>query len=397
MRPIPFLTGLILLTACPHFFSLASTVTIEGNLRYVIYRDGKPMPNLPPVKLGNEVIERSGDQRRNFRFSFDGLKWRSITVPTSGEQMKSTARFDTGSDGTNVYQLMVIPDALVRQKQQEREKRFEEKRKVGEKVKEDPRVDDYAVVLSGSVPEFSGDFASILWLAFGSAEYFKTNQSGRIGEFTGKYFWGKITPPPSLKAKWTLQPELPGVPTDLTIFNEGFRYEDRGKGIGQKYPLDPPFDRGYLDAHYEVTAWTNAGEMTLPLEFELTRVQRNPNAKDPTDIIISSVHSAVVTNVQVEHQDMNSDSFVPGIGRVTVSRDKRFQDGTNPIVVTHLLSNRWLTESEVRNSPAHAGAIRTAREKVPPISMATTPVRIAFLLLSAVVLIAPTVYFYKRR
>ena len=135
MRPIPFLTGLILLTACPHIFSLASTVTIEGNLRYVIYRDGKPMPNLPPVKLGNEVIERSGDQRRNFRFSFDGLKWRSITVPTSGEQMKSTARFDTGSDGTNVYQLMVIPDALVRQKQQEREKRFEEKRKVGEKVK----------------------------------------------------------------------------------------------------------------------------------------------------------------------------------------------------------------------------------------------------------------------
>ena len=128
---------------------------------------------------------------------------------------------------------------------------------------------------AGPVPwESNEKVLPYLWLAFGSGPYFASLKTNMVKPFyhASSSRWS-FHLGYQQEAKWRLAETLPHLPLEVTYLNPGKKLErevvDRVTTTNLVFvPYSPPYDKGFMNAQYQVTAQTNIGGLTLPTEFQ---------------------------------------------------------------------------------------------------------------------------------
>ena len=128
-------------------------------------------------------------------------------------------------------------------------------------------------LFSGPVPTESQEkVMPYLWLAFGSRPYFESLKTNMLVPFYNDWAgrWGRKDY--RQEATWRLADTVPRLPLEVTYLNPGAKWE---RTVVNNVvttnevlvPYAPPYDKGFKNGQYRVTAQTNIGDLTLPLEF----------------------------------------------------------------------------------------------------------------------------------
>jgi len=116
-----------------------------------------------------------------------------------------------------------------------------------------------------TVPRFDMNLHFPIWLAYASASYFK-NQDGLIPDIT------VLLAPPDTNFPFVgftaVFRNLMGysIPEEVTFTNIG-KYKSLQTGATVSYAA--PYDKGFLNARYRVTSWTNYSSTERPYQAEL--------------------------------------------------------------------------------------------------------------------------------
>lgn len=94
------------------------------------------------------------------------------------------------------------------------------------------------------------------WFAFGSQAYLDSSEDELVAPYTED-----PTPVPMkcIVTRSEVEPRLPG---RVLFLSDGY---DRRFGTPMEY--SPPFDRGFTNADYKVTEWTNLSDLRIPRKF----------------------------------------------------------------------------------------------------------------------------------
>ena len=199
---------------------------------------------------------------------------RTNVLQNSGRRSPFTSPVDplkdyvnyTGCDGTNTYALALADD--------------------NQRVLE-------GFIWAGVYPY--NDAVSMMgpvWLAYGSACFFKTNQvNPRL-----KPFWDLTGKNNLLLTEYRVASALTMgkgfVPAELSFLNEGTNYTRVSKeptvSVLEPRTIEGLYADGYTQAVYSVKTWTNAGAREIPLEFEMTMYRPDRNASSPQIIPVLS-------------------------------------------------------------------------------------------------------------
>ena len=112
-----------------------------------------------------------------------------------------------------------------------------------------------------------------LWLAFGSRPYFESLKTNMLVPFYNDWAgrWGRKDY--RQEATWRLADTVPRLPLEVIYRDPGARWQRTVENNVVTtnevlVPWEPPYDKGFRNGHYRVTAQTNIGDLTLPLAFQ---------------------------------------------------------------------------------------------------------------------------------
>lgn len=112
-----------------------------------------------------------------------------------------------------------------------------------------------------------------LWLAFGSRPYFESLKTNMLVPFYNDWAgrWGRKDF--RQEATWRLADTVPRLPLEVIYRDPGARWQRTVENNVVTtnevlVPWEPPYDQGFMNGRYRVTAQTNIGDLTLPLAFQ---------------------------------------------------------------------------------------------------------------------------------
>ena len=183
-----------------------------------------------------------------------------------------------------------------------------------------------------------------LWLAFGSRPYFESLKTNMLVPFYNDWAgrWGRKDY--RQEATWRLADTVPRLPLEVTYLNPGAKWE---RTVVNNVvttnevlvPYAPPYDKGFKNGQYRVTAQTNIGDLTLPLEFRFDElVPAGGGAVRAVRTVSGKVHTLYS---YCPKKDLRL-TFAPNSAvtdeRIRTNPDRRFSDGYR--------ASRWLTTNE---------------------------------------------------
>lgn len=294
-------------------------------------RGRKPAPNSLTLS----------DSGFDFQVHVRDAKWRIDLGPNATTGQQGLFEISAGSDGVDTFVVTRFSNALKRRLVESQLPRL------GAAVAY-PGGADVAQILPGpALFEFPG--AAVVWLAFCSGDYLGAVGTNKIVPIHLAMPPGAVLPQFFLcRASWeTLSPN-PGVPRILRYFEDEIVHVGRG-GQVQRLRLDPPFDKGYVSALYNVIAATNSGGYRLPLRFTFQIfVPKYPDARDASDTIPTSSWHGTVTRLS-SAVPMRNAEFVPVLHGNTPIADRRFAANSAPLV--GYVTNQWPSRDGVLASP----------------------------------------------
>jgi hypothetical protein len=212
-----------------------------------------------------------------------------------------------------------------------------------------------AVIESEEVPEGDDSALSYLWLAFASGCYFETATNNLVAPV-----WPLDDPALryesfKVRAMWFSNPQLPRLPSQVTFYNDG--YYRAIESVTRKrvtYPARAPYDKGYINAVYNVLEQTNVGQLMLPTKFEFTRYYIPPiqgtnlNAavtmtNGQGDLIQLLVRSRILLSDAKCRPGKGSGSFRPHFNATMAYVDRRRAGSSLPVanVVKFITNGVW--------------------------------------------------------
>jgi len=149
----------------------------------------------------------------------------------------------------------------------------------------------FAQITPGEVPHFrSAEQICILWLAYASSCYFATRTNDQIEPvywFGGEYFFNRgLTVP----GNWQIEKASPHLPSRVVFFNDGFlRAMDRGR-TPVITPNSGVYAKGFTNAVYQVTQFSEVNSFKLPSEFTLSTYRPKPSG---TEVLVSGLQMCI--------------------------------------------------------------------------------------------------------
>ncbi|HWQ91159.1 MAG TPA: hypothetical protein VN673_05775 [Clostridia bacterium] len=205
-----------------------------------------------------------------------------------------------------------------------------------------------AIIDSRSIPPTDGSRAQFVWFAYASAPFFKG-----LTNTTILPIWDPEDPKTrrqscEIQMEYSLSPAPPKLPVSVKFLNNGVynSYNPATHGV-DVIPLNPPYDKGFTKASYEVISTTNTAKISLPQAFVFT-VYSTPLGSDnvPFERIIIRGWTTAVSDTAPTHAGL---PLFKGKASVLDYRIGR-QDGTNSLTVPPRYSihdGKWLTAGDV--------------------------------------------------
>jgi len=277
--------------------------------------------------MENKKFGRSYEHTMPFILERSNALWKIRTINESeGGSLSSLILYnEVGFDGTNIY--------YIEQKDAQKLRSV-----VDSKTFNSER---YATalgrVMQADVPRMEPSLIYPVWLALASYPYFNDAKSNRV--VAPLFVEDGFEPQMSLPAKWMF--ESGSFVSNVTWFSEG-SYSKRGsdgKTEYEKYP--PPYAAGFLQAHFEITAWTNVGGANYPQHFTLVEYDPSWPSDGATNVVVGYVVSGMVESIQ------RLDSFtpIPEITSKSIVKDFRYSFGDQTI--TYLTPSNWFSDKQI--------------------------------------------------
>jgi hypothetical protein len=232
-----------------------------------------------------------------------------------------------GCDGTNIYQLDVYNDLVFKST-----------------LSNNPRVFCRGSVFPSNVPNFDYNYVSQLWFAFASGCYLHELTTNRV---TCTLLNPVNNTDPTIKATWTFDPDDPDFLREASFFNEGHVETLSGETI----ILPPPYDHGYTELQYTVSACTNISGIRIPTDFRITVFGTTHDAKVASDLLPLYNLVGTVTNIDLNVEDK---SCIPQITQRTLVQDYRSAKISNAEHVDYYAATNWIRDT---NNPTFAKLI----------------------------------------
>jgi hypothetical protein len=286
-------------------------------------------------------------QYSRFRVLVNGCKW-FIRFEESGAV---TDYHEAGSEGMEIYRLVSIKGSVERD------------RKAGKQVGMNTAigaVDPGPVFMANSKPPLS-----IIWLAYCSGCFFRTNTSNSMRPiFVDPELAAPLSFPTfQVRAFYGLLPGL-NFPKWVTFMTPDFvSLADEVKIPGWlRRPLNPPFDKGYSNLHFEVTTLTNFSGFSFPKEFSLHEFGLKLRPTGP-QVLTRNLYFFEATNFSATVPPV---SYIPTLAGRALIGDNRLRDANTPEILYHA-HNHWFTLEEAKQARAsQAHKKRPIRERVVP-------------------------------
>lgn len=267
--------------------------------------------------------------RQSFmRVSVSNHLWRIKESSKEGSQDYT----EIGTDGTNVYSVRIMETAA---------KKFAQKAQL--EGKSGPRNVGFAEVQPYTFPIFEAPpNKAILFLAYASASYLRSNSSSRLPPLR----LAPVDEVEALKASSVCrlifsQSELP-LPARMSFVSDTLLWN---KSI---IPT--------TNVILESLNWTNIGTFSIPTVVNCLFFE--PRLTDlKAKRLIPAMDAVMQFAFRVEsvRTNLSSVSFPPEMHARSIVRDNRLLGSTNPMPAITFLAPRsnWPTESELRNSPQY--------------------------------------------
>ncbi len=251
------------------------------------------------------------------------------------------------SDGTNLFQVDVFkdkPDPYATNKI--------ELASSGGKTLRAPQVNWIANVKIGNVPDYNHHHNSLLWLAFASGCYLSHTATNQLPCVVVR---PRNKSECSVKATWTLHGKDPAVLLAATVFDEG----KVGMLNGEVFDRPKPFDGGFTNLVYSVSAFTNIGAAKVPLQFRLEMFEPRHDAHSSADITTSWRLDGFVERTAAA---ISSDFTPPQIRERTRVEDFRAAEIASVKSVIYYTTNGWLTTNHPAFNSLISGVPYAPRE-----------------------------------
>jgi hypothetical protein len=263
-----------------------------------------------------------GETQRRFRFGVKDNMWAALTVLShlwfQGEALPTDTELSLSAwtDGDTVYEV----------------RRFDTNLLAG-------RNEASATIHHGRVPVGFDQTLHDLWIGLGSAAYFQS-----LGDIREGFIFPLVALPHQqsyagdfrVLAAWRLNPVVPHVPEDVTFTD----------WRADQVSTPPASGRWTItNSHLLVDTWTNVSGLELPRSFTVHHFVRSGEGP-----LLRARSHVTVTNYDPQISPALFEQTVSG---QTVVRDNRFlqlDGGTHPDHFTYWVSNRWLSDKEVRNA-----------------------------------------------
>ena len=234
--------------------ALSTSYSVKGRFTYETIIPGHPVPALD----------------REFEVVVNGSEWSVKVVLVGNKEFDS---FVSSYDGTNLVSYFVL----------------------AKKVAASAAGTVEQVPVPHTATSAAGEFA---WLAFASGRYFMGLTNHAALSFRLLKSPGGLVRRYEQPCRFTLRPEPPHLPTRVEyLLNQLVFLTDEGKTVTQS--LAPPFEAGYVAAEFSASAFTNAGGLWLPTEFQYNGYQPRPGAKAASDLLCTLRVRGFATSVSV--------------------------------------------------------------------------------------------------
>jgi hypothetical protein len=282
----------------------AQTYEVRGTQSAIIYREGRPI-----ASPSNE-----------FQVRVDGCKVVIRTTALSPD----TEYSEYGTQGEDSFFLTKFPGG-----ERATLKTLQDGKIVEQQFKQpvEPRNDANLQLKPTLIPTPMADLVTPVWLAYGSRCYLSQRESSSIEAV----FYQNANSPrtlqiphwhwPKTPAEWTFDGNKPGLVRTLTVYFDG-------KALG----FPEPFARNITNFVYQVMQWTNVGDLTIPIAFQITRYVPNFRKADAVELIVEADMHGVATNISTKLSDTRFAPLVTTKTRVSDYRHERLTKSMVPMV-----------------------------------------------------------------
>jgi len=330
---------LIVQFVCDQTKTLGQT-EIKGSLKYTLRDESAP-----------------ATVRLLFDVKIDGCHWLIHTVQ---ESRVGVQYYEVAYDGTNIFSYSRFNDDILNAKTLTVLSPSPQSDRLEEHLgapSERPHNVGIGRVEMNDVPEGGdGSFAAPLWLAYCSGCYFENIHTNRI-----KPVWHLEDPSLrsegfTVEATWKLCPETPHLPTNVDYHNDG-SVRLRTPGGSQLRKWWPPFDRGFLEAAYEASLFTNCDNIYIPMIFKFRKYQpKSEQATNQDDLILQYVIEARVDSIS------SLAEFSPTIalnGTTWINDFRVMALSPSVDVIQYERSNTWLTAQSTTFTDLYKSRLET--------------------------------------
>jgi len=224
-----------------------------------------------------------------------------------------------------------------------------------------PKQQGAGSITPGSYPHADFLFGKVVWLAYCSGNFFRGDATTALPSLVGPPGEGDTM---LSRANVMLDMGHTPLPGAVEFYDPGYRMvrlpQAGSSSSSMPTPLrhPPPYDSGYVNAHYKVNGWTNAGALIVPLQFTLNLFDLVPSPSGT--LILSRTHEIIghTRTIAALHPKMpSSASFLPRIpGRINVADLRFHRDASGILSPTNCLQpaqflvigpeSGWLTRQE---------------------------------------------------
>jgi hypothetical protein len=286
------------------------------------------------IVYSTESQGASYQETKHFIVARDGVQWKIRTIPINrGAPQESAILFEeAGYDGTNIFCLTqndTNKAYLYGSPNLTKQKNFAPA--LGRVQKAD------------CLPFLEMNLIFPLWLAYSSSHYLTNLTDNKVVAplfVQDDFFTGTIPKAFNLPAKWKLNPSF--FISEIQWFSEGEYMASDHDGSQKLEKYLPPFDKGFLQASYETTEWTNFDNMELPKSFLLKVFAPDYRTEGKTNVNLIYTISADVQTVE----SLGSFSCMPNLSTKTIITDSRLFLGDLPI--SYESTSNWDTVDEMK-------------------------------------------------
>lgn len=317
---------------------------------------------------------------KHFMVVVDRASWMIRTTSIDASPEEPIISEEVGFDGTNLFELTLsdsnkLTSARASVSKSQRPRNF---------------IYSTGIISTNSIPRTDMRLISPIWFAFISSCSTDLRAGGKmkpLSFYPDKVFYDERF---SNEAVAEYDGPLASFPKYIALLNSGSELGPMGGGKFVTY--GKPYDRGFTNAIYSVTAFTNINSISVPRDFSYLCLAPTANGTKSSDLFVNQRFDG---RVHAARSGNSLPSLRPRIVELTMVQDSRLYLGTNKYTYT---TKRWMETNESALQAPYQNIKQLIEKRLTGRKQyrASPSRRIVVAVLFVTALIAPAALFYFR-